>query len=77
MTQAEADAFWIKVDSFSLIQALTHLACRLADELGLQSLQLRLAKGEDRAQLDLLWAAHPVNTETVMAWEHEPMHFGD
>ena len=77
VTQAEADAFWIKVDSFSLIQALTHLACRLADELGLQSLQLRLAKGEDRAQLDLLWAAHPVNTETVMAWEHEPMHFGD
>ena len=56
-------ALWLKVDSYSLIQALLHLAGRLADEYGVQRLQLRLAASEGQAQLDLVWAVQSVNTE--------------
>jgi DNA polymerase-3 subunit epsilon len=45
-TRAQADevdsALWLKVDSFSLLQALTYLASRLADEYDIRSVQLRL-----------------------------------
>lgn len=71
-----AAALWLKVDSYSLIQALSHLAGRLADEYGVQRLQLRLAATGDKAQLDLVWAVQAMSTETVSAWETEPMHSG-
>ena len=60
---------WLKVDSFSLIQALLHLAGRLAEEYGVQRLQLHLAAAGERAQLDLVWAVQAMSTETVTAWK--------
>jgi len=81
VTASDVDAtLWLKVDSYSLIQALSHLAGRLADEYGVQRLQLRLAAGGEaaagKAQLDLVWAAQAMSTETVTAWETEPMQQG-
>jgi DNA polymerase-3 subunit epsilon len=35
-------ALWLKVDSFSLLQALAYLALRLRDEYDIRSVQLRL-----------------------------------
>ena len=73
-------ALWLKVDSFSLILALQHLAGRLYDEYGVQRVQLRLAaagdKG-DRAQLDLVWPVQAMSSETANAWETEPLKTGD
>ena len=75
---SDVDAqLWLKVDSYSLIQALQHLAGRLVDEYGVQRLQLRLAPHERRAQLDLVWAVQAMSTETVTAWETEPIQTGD
>ncbi len=75
---AEVDAqVWMKVDSYSLIQALSHLAARLVEEYGVQRLALRLAVAQDRAQLDLVWAVQAMSTETITAWETEPMKAGD
>lgn len=84
-------ALWLKVDSYSLIQALLHLTGRLADEYGVRRVQLRLAlapadadgavgvggSAPDQAQLDLVWAVLAMSTETVTAWETEPMQSGD
>jgi DNA polymerase-3 subunit epsilon len=71
---SEVDAqLWLKVDSFSLIQALLHLAGRLADEYGVRRLQLRLAAEGGKARLDLVWAVQAMSTETVTAWENEPI----
>jgi DNA polymerase-3 subunit epsilon len=67
---------WLKVDSYSLIQALLHLAGRLADEYGVKRLQLRLGAAGERAQLDLVWAVQAMSTETVTAWETEPLQAG-
>ncbi|MDP3224128.1 MAG: 3'-5' exonuclease, partial [Rubrivivax sp.] len=70
-------ALWLKVDSYSLIQALLHLAGRLAGEYGIARLQLRLAAADGKAQLDLVWAVQAMSTETVTAWETEDIKDGD
>ena len=59
---------WLKVDSYSLLQALAYLAGRLVDEYAVRTLQLRLQAAGPRAQLDLVWVGQAVSTETVMSW---------
>ncbi len=68
---------WLKVDSYSLIQALQHLAGRLADEYAVQRVQLRLQAVGDKAQLDLVWPVMAMSTETVTAWETEALQIGE
>ncbi|MEP7297839.1 MAG: exonuclease domain-containing protein [Burkholderiales bacterium] len=74
----EVDAvLWLRVDSFSLLQAITFLAGRLVDEYGVKLLRLRLATTGTRAQLDLVWIGQAMSTETVIGWETDPMRLGD
>ncbi len=75
-TQAVDATLWLKVDSFSLMQALTYLATRLIDEFSVRNLQLRLQETQGRAQLDLIWSGQAMSSETVMSWESEPMRIG-
>jgi DNA polymerase-3 subunit epsilon len=72
-------SLWLKVESFSLLQALAYLAGRLADEFNVRYVQLRLeAAGGSagKAQLDLIWAGQAMSTETVMSWEMDTMKVG-
>ena len=69
-------AIWLKVDSFSLTQALDYLAMRLVDEFDVKFFRLRLQASGARAQLDLIWTGQVMSTETVMSWEMDPMRFG-
>ncbi len=74
VTASEVDgALWLRLDGSLLIQALLHLSGRLADEYGVQHLRLRLAADGEQARLDLAWAVQAMSTETVSAWETEPM----
>ena len=66
-------ALWLKVDSFSLLQALVYLAGRLVDEYEIKLVQLRLAEASGRARLDLAWIGQAMSTETVMGWETDAM----
>jgi DNA polymerase-3 subunit epsilon len=68
---------WLKVDSFSLTQALDYLAMRLVDEFDVKFFRLRLQTSGQRAQLDLIWTGQVMSTETVMSWEMDSMRFGD
>jgi DNA polymerase-3 subunit epsilon len=68
---------WLKVDSFSLTQALDYLAMRLVDEFDVKFFRLRLQTSGNRAQLDLIWTGQVMSTETVMSWEMDSMRFGD
>jgi len=70
-------AIWLKVDSFSLTQALDYLAMRLVDEFDVRFFRLRLQTSGQRAQLDLIWTGQVMSTETVMSWEMDSMRFGD
>ncbi len=67
---------WLRVDSFTLIQALSYLATRLVDEFEVKFMRLRLQTVQGRAQLDLIWTGQAMSTETVMSWEMEAMRFG-
>jgi DNA polymerase-3 subunit epsilon len=70
-------ALWLRVDSYSLLQALAHLAGRLAGEYGVARLTLRLQRtatpGDGKAWLDLAWPVQAMSTEAVSAWETEPI----
>ena len=72
-------ALWLKVESFSLLQALVYLSGRLSEEFGVRFVQLRLqpATGSPgKAQLDLIWSGQVMSTETVMSWEMDAMRLG-
>ncbi|HUP07343.1 MAG TPA: exonuclease domain-containing protein [Caldimonas sp.] len=71
------DDLWLRLDSYSLLQALVHLAARLVDEYGVRLITLRLARAGVRAQLDLVWSGPVMSTETAVAWETEPITVGD
>lgn len=64
---------WIKVDGFSLLQAMTYLAARLHDEYRIKDLMLRLSREGEMAHIDLIWSGVFMSTETVMTWELDPM----
>ncbi len=70
-------ALWLRVDSFSLTQALDYLAMRLVDEFDIKFFRLRLQANGQRGQLDLIWSGQAMSTETVMSWEMDAMRFGD
>jgi DNA polymerase-3 subunit epsilon len=67
------DEVWIKVDSFSLLQALTYLSARLKEEFKVREVRLSLARAGRLTHLDLIWTGTVVGTETLSAWELEPM----
>lgn len=78
VTEGPIDAdLWLRVDSFSLMQALAYLAARLEQEFGIESATLRLARSGHHAHLDLVWHGTAMSTETVMAWELDPIRVGD
>ena len=70
-------SIWLKVDSFSLTQALDYLAMRLVEEFDIKFFRLRLKASGSRAQLDLIWSGQAMSTETVMSWEMDSMRFGN
>lgn len=76
-TDTVLDDLWLRVDGYSLLQALTYLGERLIDEFAVRSLRLRLLPGDGRyVYLDLVWVGHAMSTETVMSWEMDPMQLG-
>jgi DNA polymerase-3 subunit epsilon len=70
------EALWIKVDSYSLMQAIVYLATRLADEFGVREVRFSLGAEGALAHLDLIWTGAPLGTETTMAWQTDPMELG-
>ncbi len=66
-------SLWVRVDSFSLIQAIAFIASRLQDDYDIRELRFRLS-GEGRmAFVDLIWSGTTISSETLYTWELEPM----
>ncbi|TRZ54880.1 MAG: DNA polymerase III subunit epsilon [Rhodocyclaceae bacterium] len=68
------DDLWVKVDSFSLIQAISYLAGRLKETFDIRLLRFRLARSGRLAHLDMAWMGAAISTETLHGWELEPMN---
>lgn len=70
-------ALWLKVESFSLLQALVHLAGRVHEVCGAGEMTLRLGVAEARATLDLLWSTPAMDTQELLNWDQEQIRVGD
>jgi DNA polymerase-3 subunit epsilon len=75
--EEEDASLWMRVDSFSLIQAITFLASRLQDHYEIRELRLRLEADGKMVFLDLIWSGTTVSSETLYTWELEPMNVGN
>jgi len=64
---------WVKVDSYSLTQALTFLAAQLEESFGIKLVRLSLAHVGRMVLLELRWSGTAVSTETLINWQLESM----
>ncbi len=68
---------WLKVESFTLLQAVIHLAGRLHDRCRVRSLTLRVGQREGQGVLDLIWMpCDGVGDKAELGWDQEPIQVG-
>ena len=76
-SEGSADDIWLKVESFTLLQALSHLAGRLKEHCQVRSVTLRLSASDGRAMLDLLWTPiADAEQKAELGWDMEPIRIG-
>lgn len=68
-----AQDLWVKVDSYSLTQALSYLASKLEESFDVKLVRLRLYAAGRMVHLELRWSGTAVSTETLLSWQLEPM----
>lgn len=71
--ESMAAGLWVKVDSFTLVQGLTYLASRLKDEYAIREIRFRLEPAGRLAHIDMVWSGAVMSSQTLLAWEIEPM----
>jgi DNA polymerase III subunit epsilon len=64
---------WLEVDSYAVVEAVTHLAGRLRAERGVGELELRLRPAGRYGELDLCWQGVPLDAETLRTWTEQPL----
>ncbi len=64
---------WVKVDSFTVVQALQYLAQRLRDEYEVREVRFGLRRAGRLVEIDLIWSGVVMGSETLSVWETEPM----
>lgn len=69
----DAVPLWLSVDSFAMVQALTHLASRLALAFGLDEIGLSLAAQGRWARLSLAWTGDALDPALLHEWESQPL----
>ena len=75
--EGDADKLWLKVESFTVLQALIHLTGRLQEHCGVRSVSLRLGEHEGRAVLDLMWIPLAGDgAKAELGWDMEPIRIG-
>ena len=70
------EELWVKVDSYSLTQAMSFLANRLHEDYAVKRLRLRTTLDRGRVALELLWTGTAISTEILMSWQLEAMTEG-
>jgi DNA polymerase III subunit epsilon len=74
--EAVDESIWLKVDSYSLMQAVTYLVHRLREEFGIREVRFGLQCEGPLAHLDLIWTGAPLGFETTMAWQSDSLEQG-
>jgi len=68
---------WLKVESFTVLQAVLHLAGRLRQHCRVSTLTLRVGKQSGQGVLDLIWMpCDGANDKAQLGWDDEPIQVG-
>ncbi len=67
---------WLRVDSFTLVQAISSLAGRLQEEFAVRDVKIRLNGADQHAQFDLSWKGVPMSSETAFNWQNDAFTLG-
>jgi DNA polymerase-3 subunit epsilon len=66
------DPLWLNVESYALLQGLSHLAQRVRERCAVASIGLAVDRSSRQAHLDILWSGPEIEVETLSEWETEP-----
>ena len=66
-------ALWLNVDSFALLQGLSHIARRASERCAVASIGLALERSANLVHLDVTWSGAEIEVETLSEWETEPL----
>ncbi len=69
-------SIWVKVDSYTLVQALYSLAGRLKEECGVGELRFGLSRHGRIVQLDLIWPRPVLSQRVLQEWEGDALRAG-
>jgi DNA polymerase-3 subunit epsilon len=78
VTSAQGDAapLWLSVNSYAMVQALSHLASRLATTFSLGELDLELGAVGRWVRLSLCWHGGALDPALLHEWESQPLAIG-
>lgn len=65
------EPLWLKIDSYSIVQAMTYIMSRLKDDLGVKQVAFSLQKSGRFARLDMIWEGTPLDSEMLRGWENQ------
>jgi DNA polymerase III subunit epsilon len=74
--QAESAPLWLSVNSYAMVQALSHLAGRLATAFGLDEVGLELGTVGRWIRLTLHWRGKTLDPAVLHDWEGQPLSIG-
>ncbi len=70
---------WLRIESFSILQALIYLSARLKTTFAVRTLILSLrpaSQGQQKVELDLGWRHPDVTVEQLQGWDQDAMQMG-
>lgn len=70
------ERLWLRVDSFSLVQAISALAGRLQEAFAVRELRLHLRDAPAGVALDVAWQSVPLSSETAFGWQNDAFTLG-
>lgn len=74
--EGEAASLWLSVNSYAMVQALSHLASRLASWFGLEEVGLELEAMDRWIRLSLCWRGDALDPALLHDWESQPLSIG-
>jgi DNA polymerase-3 subunit epsilon len=69
--QMKDEHLWLRVDGYSVVQAMTHMMERLKDKYGISEVKLRLKQTGQLAALDLAWNDGAAELDQIWLWQNE------
>ncbi len=73
LVENHEENLWLKVDSYSVVQAMTYIMRRLKRDFGITQIRLSIKKTGQLAALDLAWEDGRVNMDTLWAWQNHSL----